>query len=233
MRLMRLRGHTLVEGAWETGPLIIDAGAHRGEFGLALLESAGNGSVLFVEANPALAETIPTGANTSVFNVALGSSQETSARFFVDGANAEASRIGGAAGRSSGGTVVTVEQSSLGALLSRTGLEQVDVLKLDVEGAEIAVLLEASDDLLRRIDQITIEFHDFCGFVSRRDVMSVQRRLRGLGFTRVRGSKPWRNDDVLFVGDAVVKRMGVLERFLVLRIAPAISGLGRLIGKAR
>lgn len=46
----------------------------------------------------------------------------------------------------------------MSSTLSR--LERVDLLKLDIEGAETAVLLEAERDLAR-VDRIMVEYHSF------------------------------------------------------------------------
>jgi FkbM family methyltransferase len=57
--------------------------------------------------------------------------------------------IGGAA------TAITLEQA-----LAEAGLERCDFLKIDCEGCEYEVLLTASDDTLRRIGAICLEYHD-------------------------------------------------------------------------
>ena len=59
---------------------------------------------------------------------------------------------------------------------------------MDIEGQEIAVLESCSDAFLMRIDQITVEFHDFCGLTSRLDIKRTIRRLEALGFWAVRMS---------------------------------------------
>ena len=60
------------------------------------------------------------------------------------------------AARSIGVDVVT-----LSSLVDAYGLSSIDLLKVDIEGAEIDVLRSMEDDLFARIGQMTIEFHDF------------------------------------------------------------------------
>jgi FkbM family methyltransferase len=52
-----------------------------------------------------------------------------------------------------------VETITLADLLARTGCQQVDLLKCDIEGAEYAVFLHTPLEVLRRIDRITMEAH--------------------------------------------------------------------------
>ena len=62
-------------------------------------------------------------------------------------------------------------------------LEKVDVLKLDIEGAELDVLESIPDSLLRKIDQITVEFHDFIpGYATLNRIEQTRGRLEASGF---------------------------------------------------
>jgi FkbM family methyltransferase len=58
-----------------------------------------------------------------------------------------------------GERVVTVPAISLAELFERHSVDRCDVLKLDCEGAEYPILLEAPRPLLRRIDRVAMEFH--------------------------------------------------------------------------
>jgi hypothetical protein len=55
-------------------------------------------------------------------------------------------------------------------------------LKVDIEGDEIAMLAACPDEVINRIMQISIEFHDFCGITSKKDVDKTLVRLHQLGF---------------------------------------------------
>jgi FkbM family methyltransferase len=39
------------------------------------------------------------------------------------------------------------------------GIPEIEVLKLDIEGAELEVIHSLDDEFFRRISQITVEFH--------------------------------------------------------------------------
>jgi hypothetical protein len=56
-------------------------------------------------------------------------------------------------------------------------------LKVDIEGAEKELFRSTSDEFLRSVEQITIEFHDFVsGSISRDEVLKICKRLERLGF---------------------------------------------------
>jgi hypothetical protein len=77
---------------------------------------------------------------------------------------------------------------NLEELIADLGLNSVDLLKCDIEGAEIDVLDACSDEFFKKIAQITVEFHDARGLTPRSEVKRIIRRLRGLRFFPVRMS---------------------------------------------
>ena len=72
--------------------------------------------------------------------------------------------------------------------MQRIEWDTIDLLKLDIEGAEIEFSRQTPDHVLRRIGQMTIEFHDFCGITPSSEVRRVLLRLQSLGFSHVRMS---------------------------------------------
>jgi FkbM family methyltransferase len=70
-----------------------------------------------------------------------------------------------------------VEALSLADLLDRYGLDEVDVLKLDCEGAEFDALLACDEELLSRVRTIVGEYHG-----EGRNVLSLAERLERAGF---------------------------------------------------
>jgi FkbM family methyltransferase len=53
----------------------------------------------------------------------------------------------------------TVESLTLATFLDRESLDRVDLMKMDIEGAEHQVLRNASKDVLRRIGTLALEYH--------------------------------------------------------------------------
>lgn len=76
-----------------------------------------------------------------------------------------------------------VEVVSLSTLMKRVGATDLALLKLDIEGAEFDVLAATPVEVLRRIAQITVEFHDFMPqFAGRGLFESARTRLAACGF---------------------------------------------------
>ena len=85
---------------------------------------------------------------------------------------------------------------------------RVDLVKFDIEGAEVDVLKEARASDLTSCGQLTVEFHDRRPPLTRRDVDDVCRRMRAEGYLIVKPN--WPNvDDVLFVN---LKSMRTIKR---------------------
>jgi FkbM family methyltransferase len=69
---------------------------------------------------------------------------------------------------------------SLGQLLRDHAVERVDLLKIDCEGGEYAILESTPADVLSRIRNIVFEYHDIDGFWAK--LKSVKQRLRREGY---------------------------------------------------
>lgn len=92
---------------------------------------------------------------------------------------------------------ITVQAVTLPTLLRDAGVPRVDLLKMDIEGAERAVMDSVSDAVLKEIVQLSLEFHDFCGLVTEAEVVRIRQRLISLGFYEIRF--PTGSTNTLFV----------------------------------
>jgi FkbM family methyltransferase len=134
--------------------VVIDAGAHVGIF--SLLASAHARAVIALEAHPAnfalLAANMAANRVESVDarQRALWSEQGTVD--LVEGPQSGAGSVLGGEGRT-----ITVEAETLDSIVAETG--PVDLLKLDIEGAEFEVLESALDETLRQISAVVAELH--------------------------------------------------------------------------
>jgi hypothetical protein len=76
-----------------------------------------------------------------------------------------------------------VDGITLETFLNNQRIELVDLLKIDIEGAEEAVFNSTRDTTLCNVKQISIEFHDFMpGSISTEEVNKITNRLKRLGF---------------------------------------------------
>ena len=102
---------------------------------------------------------------------------------------------------------VEVRATTLPKLISDNCGGHLDLLKVNIEGAEIPMLRACDDRTLQGIGQITIQFHDFIPELNQAsDVRRAKERLRRLGFGEILFKAP--NKDVLFVN----LRAGALGR---------------------
>lgn len=78
--------------------------------------------------------------------------------------------------------VAKVATVNLEQFCKRNALTKIDLLKLDIEGSELEVFESSSDDFLRSISQITVEFHDFIDKSAIPRIEAIVKRMKGLDF---------------------------------------------------
>jgi len=137
-------------------PYIIDAGANIGLSVLYFKKLFPKATVLAFEPDKKIAGILQDNIdshnlqNVSVINKGLWD-EEKEMTFYAEGA--DAGRISSEASATS-----TIQVTLLGPYLTRP----VDLLKMDIEGAETTVL-RASKDKLRLVKRIFVEYHSFVG----------------------------------------------------------------------
>jgi FkbM family methyltransferase len=177
MRLASVRGHHIWPAPLTKDSVVVDAGAHRGEFSAEIIRRFGCQCHL-VEANPRLVETLIIARAESITTAALGARDGRGMLHVSE--NPEATGLFDAG---SATTSVEVETISLATLMQRLGITKIDILKLDIEGAEFDLIASTPDQILQRINQISVEFHDFKpAFRGRGLFENARARLRSMGF---------------------------------------------------
>ena len=176
---------------------VVDLGANRGEFLSKVQKAYGCNTLVAVEPNPELFKSLANRAELIAINAAVGGSSGE-ANFTIDD-NDLASRVVQEAADGAQ-TNLTVKLITLADVFRSAGISNIDLLKVDIEGQEVAMIDATEDELLLRIGQITIEFHDFCGLVSSSEVKRIIKRLRRLGFHSARMSRVGHQDTWLING---------------------------------
>lgn len=130
------------------GMTVLDCGAHIGAFTTRCLQH-GAAKVFAIEPEPGNLEMLRRnvkGLPVEVIPKALG---------------AQATMVSVVGNCAVGHTVPggDIEQTTLAAILDDYGLAHVDIVKMDMEGAEAPTLLGCDHDHLRRIDRIMCETH--------------------------------------------------------------------------
>ena len=151
-----VRGHTFIASRLGPGSLVLDAGAHRCEFANAMAKRFGC-RVIALEPNSTLLRE-PTEAGVTLVNAALSGADGT-ATLVLDENPEGSSIIQDHSPRPSGVISVEVPVRSVVSLANEFQIDRIDLLKLDIEGAEISVIDSLDETLSRKISQLTVEFH--------------------------------------------------------------------------
>jgi FkbM family methyltransferase len=168
-------------------------GANRGEFAAEVIRQFGV-RCYSVEASPALYASMPTIERLTAFNYAIASRDEPTILNLSDEPEASSIRRAGT-GRLVG--CVVVPGRTFDHFITECGIQSIDLLKIDIEGAEVDLFQSTEDQTLARISQISVEFHDFCGIITSRDVDRIKQRLVCLGFYPIKFGR--RNLNWLFI----------------------------------
>lgn len=224
MRLVSVRGHHIWPAPLTKDSVVVDAGAHRGEFSAEIIRRFGCQCHL-VEANPGLVETLIIARAESVTTAALGGRDGRGMLHISE--NPEATGLFDTGPKTAS---VEVETISLATLMQRLDITKIDILKLDIEGAEFDLIAATPNEILQRINQITVEFHDFKGMFRNRELFENARaRLESIGFDccnlafRTHG-------DVLFLNRARL-RLVARQRIYFQFCARWMEKMNRLRGK--
>jgi FkbM family methyltransferase len=209
LNVVRICGHTLLAAPLTENSVVIDFGMNRGEFSR-LVSKIFNCRIFGAEAHPGLHAALPSFAKVVAHNVAIagGPGKIDLNVFDRHCASVVFDKL-----EAGPGQTISVPTMGIGQFLSDNKIGRVDLLKCDIEGAELDMFEAATDEELSRIDQITIEFHDFLDPGQREPVSRVFERLRRLGFWGMDFSK--NRMDVLFVNQRTIPigpfgRLGLL-----------------------
>jgi FkbM family methyltransferase len=226
-RVARVAEHSFLEAPLRRrGAVVVDLGCNRGGFASGMIERYG-ATVYAVEPVPELFAALPRLPGLHVEQLAIVGDATGEVELLInEGSCATIDRRLGEAGA----TAVAVPAERLDQLLSRHGLTHVDVLKVDIEGAEIEMLDGTSDAVLATIAQISVEYHDFADPSLAPQVAATHSRLVGLGFWSLAFSRG--NQDVLYVNSAKLpvspaERLWITSRYRNLR------GLRRMLDRWR
>ncbi len=178
--------------------VIVDVGAGLGDFAVHAALRSPRARIVAVEPHPGsfrlLEENLAANGVTNVRALPVALTETAAATVPLDVGAREPALFTTTAPRVS--RAVDVPNRTLAALLEHCGLERVDLLKLDCEGAEFGILLEASGETLRRIERIVLEWHEG---VTQWNAADLAGRLESAGFV------------VSLRRSAVIPSTGILE----------------------
>jgi len=202
--LPEICGHTFLAGPLSSKAIIVDLGGSTAAFARGLAEHFGCACHV-AEASSANFARIPESHAVRKYHRAIGGADGP-----VDLMIAEDEFHWGSLAPLSGtkyGSTEEVTGVTLQSFFAEAGISAPDLVKVDIEGAEIAMFASAPDSTLQGIGQLTVEFHDFMepgNATLMAEVAAVKARLDRLGFNCFQFSHP-HNGDVLFVNRARIR----------------------------
>ncbi len=224
MKLRSIRGHHVRTDVLNSRSVVVDAGAHRGEFS-AILKSEFRCRCILIEANPTLAASLERSGIGPVISGALAA-DDGHTTFYLE-KNLESSSVVRATTEPETETI-EVKTFSLETVLAKSGSGRIDVLKLDIEGSEFPFIENSPAHLLERIAQITVEFHDFQERFAHQELFQKARqKLEGLHFAcTVMSFRS--HGDVLFVNRRLIA-MSPAQRIYLKLFARLAQKLHRIL----
>jgi len=189
--------------------VVVDLGANKGEFFYAYKKKY-EGRHILVEPNAKLFGRLDVSSHDKKFQVVVGGEDKTYT--FYHSKNDEA---GSLQPEMASQWVLSgseqVQGLSWSSLLQRASAQAIDLLKVDIEGAELDLFSGMTKLQLSHIGQISCEFHDFMDTSQLPRVQAVIRHLRDSGFVVLNFSIR-DHRDVLFVN---TQRAGAMKLVLL------------------
>jgi FkbM family methyltransferase len=226
MSIEVIETHTILPDIVSPGSIVVDCGANAGRFSLEMIRKF-KCICYAIEAAPDTFRTIPSTPNLHRYNFALCGTNKVAAMSIDKDTTRSSIKTHP---EESTVDVVDVQGRHLGEFLAQVFLdERIDLIKMDIEGAEIEVIDSLGDELIKRVGQWTIEFHDFMGLTSSFDVKRCVERIAGLGFRELFWSKRRNTADVLLVNkNRFPLRRYILEQHLVRPVRAGVRLASRL-----
>ena len=214
--------------------IVLDLGANVGDFSREISSAFGCHCVA-VEPAPANFLKIPAAALITKLPFAAGAKPGAGRLFLAEHVQSHSLFAAGDA-EAADALSVPIEILPYRGLLAKAALARIDLLKIDIEGAEWGFIEEISSEDLRQIPQITVEFHDFVPALRNQcRTPQVCRRLRELGFVCIQDTRRG-TYNTLFVNThhvAITWRLRTLLRGILLcgKIRQWVNGARRRLGQ--
>lgn len=180
--VQEIKEHTFFDNYLRKEINIIDLGACTGEFTDELNTLYNVKKAILVEANPTNFSQLKNSPNYILYNKAISSTNGEVIEFNED---PNSPYNGSKDFNYFDGIKHQIETVNLETLCKDNDIDFIDILKIDIEGAEYDVLETLSDSFFNKIGQITVEFHDFVNPELKPRTIKIVERLKSLGFSYV------------------------------------------------
>lgn len=173
--------HTYFSNKISDEPVLIDLGGCLGDFSTHFIEKYPNAKIIILEPSKTNFSKIKLNNNDNIIKIfgALFTRSGEELTFYEDPTSAQ------------NGSLLfnyfphisyQVQTYSLDDIVKNITKPKIDLIKMDVEGAEWDCLMNTSTETLNRIEQISVEFHDFLNPELAYKSQEVVDRLLNFGF---------------------------------------------------
>ncbi|MDQ1355270.1 MAG: hypothetical protein QG657_5580 [Acidobacteriota bacterium] len=206
-------GHTFYGPAITPNSIVMDLGACRGDFCKYMTDQYGC-LTYAIEASPELFSNIIETSSIRKYNYAIAGNDGFTT--FYQSSLETAGNIMGPKANSTGHTF-EIETRKLSTLMRELGLKEIDLLKIDIEGAELLLFETAEHKDIAIAGQIAIEFHDSVQLpnISTEQARRMIKKIQAAGFWGIAlGTK---NSNWLFVNQARLAIPSLTKTYLSIR----------------
>jgi FkbM family methyltransferase len=182
MKIVNVCGHSFIKDLLGEQALVLDCGANRGEFSSWI---AGNckATVHGFEPDFRLFPNLPVLSGVYYYPLAISSTGESLTLRLGEERCSTA-----CFSEKPDQPFAVVDSVKLDEFCLANSLSRIDIIKMDIEGAEIDALSNLASDFLDNVGQITVEFHDFIRKDDLPRIREVISRLKKCGFFCIRFS---------------------------------------------
>src|SRR5215472_12909282 len=232
---------TMLHGPWVLSPfdhhflstrigsqsIVVDLGAHLGEFSTEISRRFGC-RCYGAEPHPLLHSRIPQSDLLSILNCAIAPA-DAPVRLHVS-TYSESHNLRPLPRRGVGS--MEVDEITFQTFMETCRIDRINLMKVDIEGSEVELFETLPSDILDRIDQVTVAFHDFKPeFELTAKVRAALNRLIGLGWLPIVFSRR-DNSDVLLINQKNLE-LNSLQFAYLKYAARYVDGFLRVVGRKR
>lgn len=204
--------HSAIYDALSENSVVVDLGASQGAFSKQLKRKV-NCFLHQIEANPELYNKLTILDKTISYNLAISNSNSEVTFYISDHPSSSSLRSDKKTNFSS---KINIQCRSLKTFVEENKIQNIDLLKIDVEGAEIDILMSIDKMLMDKISQISVEFHEkqFDTIKEIPKINAVINQLKSYGMFVINFTKP-HYTDVLIVNLNHIS-INILKRFILI-----------------
>lgn len=192
LKLVEICTHTFVADLLDDNSIVIDLGANEGEF-TGKIYNMFSCIIYAVEPVPELFEKIIDNRKVKKFNYCISGRPGEIELVIPSNRCASIYQMDGDVKS----RIIHSKSLTLARFLEDQRIPVVDLLKMDIEGAELDLFASLDPKNLLKIKQVTVEFHDFLWPETLNKVEAIKNKLISKGYYCIPFSLT--NGDVLFV----------------------------------